>query len=190
MPFGRAHIPNLLSLSRIAAAAVFPFLPADWRLPAILWALVSEFLDGFLARRWHAITPLGQLLDPIGDKLFILATIAVLIVERRLSWFDFSLIAMRDIVVAMGSVSVLVETTRERRLPLLPRVSGKITTGFQFALLVCLFGIPELSRSMFVATAIASSLSAIDYLYYVLHQRFDYAAPAATPDINNESLDR
>ena len=139
----------------------------------ILWALLSEFFDGFLARRWNAITPLGQLLDPIGDKLFILATISVLILEHQLGWLDFILIAMRDIVVAIGSVSVVLESRTQSISFLIPRISGKITTAFQFALLVSFFSVPVLVRPLFVVTVVASCLSAIDYLYIALHRRLD-----------------
>jgi len=141
----------------------------------ILWALLSEFLDGFLARKWNAITQLGQLLDPIGDKLFILATITVLILERQLSWLDFVLIAMRDIVVACGTISILLEARSQSISFLMPRMSGKITTAFQFALLTSFYGFPALVPYLFVSTIVVSCISALDYLYAALHRRFDKA---------------
>lgn len=169
----RKQVPNILSASRIIAALAFPFIPVSWRFPMIMWALLSEFLDGFLARKCNAITSLGQLLDPIGDKLFILATIGVLILEHQLSWLDFVLIAMRDIVVACGSISILMEAGSQSISFLMPRMSGKITTAFQFALLTSFYGFPALVPYLFVTTIVVSCLSAIDYLYAALHRRFD-----------------
>lgn len=168
-----SQVPNLLSASRIVAALLFPFVSVYWRFPLIVWALVSEFLDGFLARKWNAISPLGQILDPVGDKLFILSTIGVLIFEGQMSWMDFILIAMRDIVVTIGTLSVLIESRGKSIQFLLPRTSGKIATGFQFALLVGFFGFPALTPYLFIATVVVSCLSGIDYLYTVLHRRFD-----------------
>lgn len=169
----RMQVPNILSASRIIAALAFPFIPVSWRFPMIMWALLSEFFDGYLARKWNAITPVGQILDPIGDKLFILATISVLILERQLSWLDFILIGMRDIVVAIGSISIVLESKAQSISYLMPRASGKITTAFQFALLVCFFGFPALVRPLFATTIVVSCLSALDYLYAALHRRFD-----------------
>lgn len=154
-------------------AATFVFIPVEWRIPYILIAAASEFFDGFLARRWHAITPLGQLLDPIADKLFILATVGTLIFEGHVTVLQFILLAARDIVVAIGTASVLFET-RSKSIPLLkPRWSGKIATAFQFALLLVLFTHWSIATPLLHITIILSVISAVDYLYTVLHRRFD-----------------
>lgn len=159
-------------------AAIFPFLPVAARLPAIIYSLVSEFLDGFLARRWNAVSPLGQALDPIADKAFVFSTIFVLIRSHQLSWLQFSLLAMRDIVVAIGSLSVMIESRQSAMVFLHPRASGKIATALQFTLLVALYAVEGGIRQplvylLYAMTAVASCVSALDYLYEVLHRRFD-----------------
>jgi phosphatidylglycerophosphate synthase len=119
------------------------------------------------------VTPVGQLLDPIADKLFVLSTIGVLIHEQRVTVLQFILLAARDIVVAIGSASVIAET-KQNAVPLLkPRWSGKIATAFQFALLFILFTDWPIVEPFLVLTIILSVASAIDYLYAVLHRRFD-----------------
>ncbi len=136
-------------------------------------AAASEFFDGFLARRWNAVTPLGQLLDPIADKLFILATVGTLIYEGKVTVLQFILLAARDIVVAVGTISVLQEK-KAQSVPLLkPRWSGKVATAFQFALLFVLFTNWSIAKPLLHLTIILSVISAIDYLYAVLHRRFD-----------------
>ena len=167
------NIPNLLSIFRIVAAFAFPVLPVEWRLPLIMTAALSEFLDGFLARRWHAVTALGQLLDPIADKLFILATVGVLIHEGRVTVLQFILLAARDIVVAIGSASVVLETRANAIPHLKPRWSGKIATTFQFGLLMILFTNWWIAEPFLYLTIALSVISAIDYMYVVLHRRFD-----------------
>lgn len=163
----------MLSTFRIFAAFAFPALPPEARVPLILAAALSEFLDGYLARRWKVITSLGQLLDPIADKLFILATIGVLIHEGRVSVLQFVLLAARDIVVAIGSASVVFENRLQSIPHLKPRWSGKIATTFQFSLLIVLFTDWAIARPLLLITIFLSVLSAIDYLYVVLHRRFD-----------------
>ncbi len=168
-------IPNALSIFRIVVAAFFPFLPAaiPIRLAAIVAAASSEFLDGFLARRWNAVTRFGQLLDPVADKLFVLSTAGVLIVEGRLTILQFLLLASRDLIVAIGTVSVCTEAKRECLEHLKPRTAGKIATGFQFALILILYAEFDFGPIFLNLTIFASAIAAIDYLYAVLHRRFD-----------------
>ncbi len=169
------HVPNLLSIFRIAAAFAFPALPVAWRVPLIVLAALSEFLDGFLARKWKAVTALGQILDPIADKLFILATVGVLIYEGRVTVLQFILLAARDIVVAIGSASVIFEKRRQAISHLKPRWSGKVATGFQFALLFVLFTKWGTPQPLLYVTIALSVISAVDYIYVALHRRFDQA---------------
>jgi CDP-diacylglycerol--glycerol-3-phosphate 3-phosphatidyltransferase len=148
-------------------------IPPEWRVPLIILAALSEFLDGFLARRWHAITSLGQLLDPIADKLFILSTVGVLIHDGRVTVLQFILLAARDIVVAIGSASVVWETKMNSVPHLKPRWSGKVATTFQFGLLLVLFTDWWIAMPLLYVTIVLSVISAVDYLYVVLHRRFD-----------------
>ena len=176
----KRNIPNALSVFRIAAAFAFLFCPVDWRIPMIAAAALSEFLDGFLARRWCSVTPLGQLLDPVADKLFILATVGTLIFEGRVTVLQFSLLAARDIVVACGSVSVFFETRKNSMPHLKPRWSGKVATAFQFGLLFVLFTQWSIARPFLYITIALSVVSAVDYLYCVLHRRFDPIDPLSS----------
>jgi cardiolipin synthase (CMP-forming) len=175
----RQQVPNLLSTLRIVLAMAFPFLNPSLRLPVILIALASEFFDGYLARRWNAETLLGQSLDPIADKLFVLSTVATLIHEGGFTWLQFVLIAMRDIVVAVGSFTTLLRSAREmngRAIEhLKPKFSGKLATTLQFALLISLFAGWPTSGVLFIATAFMSCLSAVDYTYTILHRRWNLA---------------
>ncbi|MES2965445.1 MAG: CDP-alcohol phosphatidyltransferase family protein [Bdellovibrionota bacterium] len=168
-------VPNALSIFRMGLAGLFPFLPmsAPVRVTVIVIAALSEFLDGFLARRWNACTQLGQLLDPVADKLFVLATAGTLIYEGRLTYLQFFLLASRDIIVAIGTISVWVESKDESIAHLKPRILGKIATGFQFALLLIMFAELRFAETFLQITIVASALAAIDYLYTVLHRRFD-----------------
>lgn len=76
------NLPNAITLSRIALAPLVASLPMverwEARLAAFicfLIAAISDGLDGALARRRNSITELGQLLDPLADKLLLIATL-------------------------------------------------------------------------------------------------------------------
>ncbi len=79
-------IPNLLTFSRIVMIPVFValfYMPPSWsnHLAALVFltAAVTDWLDGYLARRMGLVSPLGAFLDPVADKLMV-ATALVLLV--------------------------------------------------------------------------------------------------------------
>lgn len=74
----------------------------QWVLMLIVMAVISDFLDGYLARRAHAITDVGKLLDPIADKFIMMAVMIFLIMDedRRFPIVFFILLGIRDITIA------------------------------------------------------------------------------------------
>ncbi|MFP4073034.1 MAG: CDP-alcohol phosphatidyltransferase family protein [Actinomycetota bacterium] len=75
-------VPNLVSFVRLAAIPVFCWLvlgPARWTAATILFALIAltDWVDGYLARRLDQVTRLGKALDPVADRLLIAAAIIV-----------------------------------------------------------------------------------------------------------------
>ena len=86
----RLTLPNVLTFIRILAiplvVIVFFYAPAEWRGPgaALLFALagITDYFDGYLARRLGQTSSFGAFLDPVADKL-IVATALVLIVQRE-----------------------------------------------------------------------------------------------------------
>jgi CDP-diacylglycerol--glycerol-3-phosphate 3-phosphatidyltransferase len=80
------NIPNLLSVSRILSVPIFIILmneptPLRALLAGIVFALASatDWLDGYLARRWGQVTRIGKLLDPIADKILIMSALVILV---------------------------------------------------------------------------------------------------------------
>ncbi len=82
----KQHIPNILTISRIAViplfvgafyldAAQYGWLP----LALFLYAAITDFFDGYLARKWQAESDIGRVLDPIADKLLVAAALLVFI---------------------------------------------------------------------------------------------------------------
>lgn len=102
-------VPNLLSFSRVALVPVFLWLLLVPREPwADLLALFilglsafTDWLDGFLARRWNQISRVGQLLDPVADRLYIVATVVAFVVRDIIPWWFAGLIILRDVVLAL-----------------------------------------------------------------------------------------
>ena len=66
----------------------------------------TDYLDGVIARRWNQVSRLGQLLDPLADRLYIFATLLGLGIRGIVPWWLLGLIVARDVVLGSGSWSV------------------------------------------------------------------------------------
>ena len=94
---------NALSLSRVALAAIFPFVDgAVWRVSLVGLAGATDFLDGWIARRSNLATRWGAIVDPIGDRLFVLTAIATHLAEGALTTGQGVAFLARDIATAIG----------------------------------------------------------------------------------------
>src|SRR5205814_9256066 len=97
-------VPNVLTFLRLALAVALPFLPREMRIAAILAAAATDFLDGYVARRYHAVTDLGRLLDGVADKVFALATVVTLTLDGTAAAWQGALVLARDAVVTALAV--------------------------------------------------------------------------------------
>ena len=126
------NIPNLLSFLRIALVPVFLwFLLDEFFLAAIAvlaFAGLTDFLDGYLARRLNQTTKLGKMLDPVADRLYIFATLLALSSTGYVPWWLAALVILRDVLMLV-SLPVLA-SVGYRSLPV--HYLGKAST---FALL-------------------------------------------------------
>ena len=163
-PWIRA-IPNALTVLRLALAAWFPFSPQEARLAIVLAAGLSDFRDGYIARRFHAETPLGALLDGIADKGFVLSALLTWVLEGELAVYQVLLVLARDLTV--GAVALVVILRREwgafGRMQV--RMPGKLTTALMFGWFGTLL-LPWAHPAepvLFWGAAASSLLAAADY---------------------------
>ena len=99
-------VPNMLSILRLLLVPVFLWLLiADQFLIAFLvlmFASFTDWLDGFIARKFNQITSLGKVLDPSADRLFILSTLIGLTVNEIIpAWLAIVIVA-RDVLLLIG----------------------------------------------------------------------------------------
>jgi cardiolipin synthase len=97
-------IPNLLSILRLAGVPLFLWLvlgpEADgWALGVLMISGVTDWLDGYLARRLHQTSQLGQILDPVADRLYILAVVFGLAWRDIIPWWLAFLLPARDLLL-------------------------------------------------------------------------------------------
>lgn len=128
-------LPNVLSFVRLVCVPVFLGLVLLGHVKAafLLFVLssVTDFLDGFLARRLGQVTRLGELLDPAADRLLIFTGVIVLAVQEIIPWWLMALVLARDLfLLALGFV-----LARRRHGPLPVHWLGKAAT---FAIFVAM----------------------------------------------------
>lgn len=90
------NIPNSLSLARICLIPLFVaayFLPYEWGVYAAIAIFIiccfTDFLDGFIARKYNMVTDLGKLLDPIADKILVCAALFCVVATNPLrNYYD------------------------------------------------------------------------------------------------------
>lgn len=169
------YVPNLLSILRVLL--LFPLIifikDGDVILITLfcLLMLISDYLDGFLARKWHATSVTGRVLDPLADKICISAVgIAAMLFKGFPVLLIVSLI-LRDLIILIASVFTI------RKLNEVPasNFTGKITVGIiSMCLLVFLFDIEPFKLPMIIAAAIMIPVSLWSYglrLYRLLRVR-------------------
>ncbi|SDL74195.1 CDP-alcohol phosphatidyltransferase family protein [Tessaracoccus oleiagri] len=96
-------VPNLLSFARLAAIPVFTWLiVAEHNVAAVIIlaaSAVTDWFDGFLARRLRQRTRLGAQLDPVTDRLYILATILAMAYRDIIPWWFVAVLLARDLML-------------------------------------------------------------------------------------------
>ena len=95
-------IPNVISIIRLAGVPLFLWLilvpEADgWALVVLMLSGVSDYLDGYLARRLNQTSKFGEILDPVADRLYILSTVVGLAVRDVIPWWLAILLPARDL---------------------------------------------------------------------------------------------
>ena len=122
-------LPNLLSAVWLALIPVFLWLvlgpEADgWALGLLVVSGVTDWLDGWLARRWGQTSVLGQVLDPVADRLYILAVVVGLALREVIPWWLAVSLPLRDALMWL-----LVPLLRTRGYSALPvHFLGKAAT--------------------------------------------------------------
>lgn len=96
-------VPNVLSFLRLALVPVFLVVLLRGHYAVALLVLVgatlTDFLDGWIARRYDQVTRLGQLLDPAADRLFVFATLVGLAARGVVPWWFFAVVLARDVML-------------------------------------------------------------------------------------------
>ncbi len=172
------NIPNILTLLRIALIPVLVgvfYVPWQWAnvLTTLVFALaaLTDWFDGYLARRWHQTSAFGAFLDPVADKLIVTTALVLLVQANPSPWMAIpaAVIIGREI-----TISALREWMAEigQRTKVAVSMIGKIKTSAQMlALLMLLYKKPLLAFPIydigFVLLYIAAILTLWSMIVYL-----------------------
>lgn len=130
-------IPNLLSIVRIPLALAFLQQNSAIRILAIILALISDGLDGFIARRFQKKTQFGAMLDPLMDKFFVFFLLTALFIEDKITLEQAATMLCRDLaIICFGFYLIL--TGNWSKFQFRSIWCGKVTTVAQLSVLAIL----------------------------------------------------
>ncbi len=166
------HIPNGITCIRILIAAIFPFCPESIHLELILLGLATEFLDGFIARLFRWTSYLGQNLDSLADKLFVLSVSLTWVWLGKLTVLQWLLLGVRDFGVMFILITVFFLGKIHSMKSFKARFPSKLTTVLQYLVfLLVLVGYQQLIMPLVLITAATGVMAIVQYIY-ILKQSF------------------
>lgn len=105
------HVPNILSVLRLLMIPVFAILLWEGYhiLAGVLYiiATLTDVLDGYLARKYHAITDFGKFADPAADKLLHFVAMLVLFLQNRILFIFIAIFFIKEILMLVGGLLLL-----------------------------------------------------------------------------------
>ncbi|MBM3192180.1 MAG: CDP-alcohol phosphatidyltransferase family protein [Chlamydiae bacterium] len=127
--------PNSLSLLRAPLALLFLSENLLVRTLALIGAMLTDCIDGYLARRYKYTSKLGVILDPMMDKFFVFFTLAIFILEKNLLPWQALLMISRDLFLCIFALYLGIRGNWKAYKFRAVRW-GKITTAMQFGVIL------------------------------------------------------
>lgn len=134
-------LSNSLSFLRAPLAFLFLIENTTLRIVAIILAMFTDSIDGYLARRRQSVTRFGAILDPAMDKFFVLFALFIFYCEGRIQLWEGCAMISRDFSLCLFGLYLSLSGYWEKYQFTAIRW-GKVTTALQFLVLIALtFGI-------------------------------------------------
>lgn len=173
-------VPNLVSTSRVALAIGFLFTDAvPTRLLLIVVASLSDFLDGWLARRTQASSRLGALVDPVADRFFALCVIVAYVMGGQLQLWQAVALFFRDVMSLVGWF-VARNVSWLRPITFKARPAGKLVTVLQLVTFLAVLLVPASVNALVLVVGALGIIATVDYTLMLWRERV--RTPATEPE--------
>lgn len=180
------NLPNKLTMMRVVLVPVFmifaavshygtaDFHAAYMLIAGVIFAIASitDFLDGYLARKNHLVTDFGKFMDPLADKLLVVAAMLLFVEQHQMPAWALLLVVAREFAVT-GLRLIAVDNGRV----IAAAWSGKIKTASTMVAicLMLLWNIPWLNTVCWVVIVVTTVYSGVEY-FVKNHDVFQKAA--------------
>jgi CDP-diacylglycerol--glycerol-3-phosphate 3-phosphatidyltransferase len=173
------NVPNVLTVLRIVAVPVLVVALLDETpdgdvIAAIVFALaaISDGLDGYIARRRQQITTFGKLMDPLADKMLVIAALISLVsLDRLAAWVAMVIIARELAVTGLRALAA------ERGVVIAASWLGKAKTGLQIAAILAVIAFdptPVWADVLLYVAVVVTVVSGADYFFGIRRRMRDH----------------
>lgn len=128
-------LSNSLSFVRAPLAFLFLQESSSLRILAIVLAMITDSIDGYLARRSQSVSKFGAILDPAMDKFFVYFVMTVLFSESKMTTWETAAMLSRDFFVSLYGL-LMFAAGRWKMIVFRAIRWGKVTTALQFIVLI------------------------------------------------------
>ena len=141
-------------------------------------AMLTDALDGIIARRFNQITTLGKLLDPVADKLFLLTLLWLFVADGQIPAWLLTVVLIKEAVLIIGSVAALYKGIVVHALPI-----GKVTTVTFIFSMIARFLSQRTLADILLACSMALSMTALIWYGFVMLKRIKHSILHSEPQL-------
>ena len=159
------NIPNSISILRLMLIPTFVivfFMPDEnsYKIAGCIFLLsgITDFLDGYIARKCGLVTDLGKVLDPLADKLTQFTVFCCLWIKKIIPFWIVAVYMAKEIIMFIGGSSLY----NRRKIVVASKWYGKVATTLFYAgvLIVLITDLPDTIKRTIVIIALAATLLA------------------------------
>jgi cardiolipin synthase len=162
-------VPNVISLVRLACAPVFVWLLADDHLLAAAGLLAvlgaSDWVDGWIARRFDQGSDLGKVLDPVADRILLLVAAIALLVQGSVPLVVGVLVLAREVLISVAVLALAAAGARRIDVQWVGK-AGTLALMFAFPLFLWADAIHGGAHDVVLAAAWFMAVSGLLFSYY------------------------
>ncbi|HPK09968.1 MAG TPA: CDP-diacylglycerol--glycerol-3-phosphate 3-phosphatidyltransferase [Saprospiraceae bacterium] len=141
MAFKKHNIPNIISVARVPMAIACSYLAFQNTFESLVWsfllfllASITDYIDGYLARKWNIVSNFGKIMDPIADKILILGVLLAFYVNGLIPIYIFIILSLREIGLTVIRLILV-----SKKVILQSEYSGKVKTFSQIIYIIVIY---------------------------------------------------
>lgn len=153
-----------LARACVVPAFILMFDHPGWAVSLFIGAMITDALDGIIARRTHTQSTMGAVLDPLADKLLLVSAFVMLFRHHQLPEWWLPLVLGRDLFIVTGWTVVFLLTKEV----MMPTMMGKLANVMQTTTVILLlipWKFPGVFEAVGVMMAAATAASGMEYLW-------------------------